>query len=536
MNPQAIEITAARYCEEIGTKLYERCPAQSSNRTFLLTHVGIYMAQDALVSDKITMENARKWIKFLSKIDPSPKSIYTKWLLRMWLTDKAFNPLFEDLATSVVQTIQLFDNAKPRLDQGCRNIDAFKTFQDFETFVFSIPIDLIKSKRQEDRDLGVALVEKGEAEIFLDSNDIRIVIPKTVEAAKYFGRSTRWCTAADNFNAFASYHRQGPLYIILFKKDNVRWQFHFESKQMMDEQDRSLSFEVIGNSPVHQYFEWERIVSKSVYFLPLLKTKPTPEIRRLALMKNVEADRYIKRLTPTERELHVRHFPRAVLREQYNTPKLRSIALGCNPELIGVIKSPTREEMLQAIDGHFNALRHFRKEDITEEIATYALSKYSYHHYRGYHPAHAYSSYEEYKESIRYGYGGPRDQKSPEPLEPIYYIPADVLTPLMLRNFYIQGGKVDMTKFKVKTEKELSVIYRKVMEDFDYLMTYAAPGRSSYEKGRMAHVRLQRQMEEAIKALKKVPNYDYKYDASLFASIQNRITLDNGIEFLMPEI
>lgn len=54
--------------------------------------------------------------------------------------------------------------------------------------------------------------------------------------------NTRWCTAAKKDNMFDEYNKEGPLYIILHKPTNRRWQFHLRGQQFMDERDNDTNF------------------------------------------------------------------------------------------------------------------------------------------------------------------------------------------------------------------------------------------------------------------------------------------------------
>lgn len=73
-----------------------------------------------------------------------------------------------------------------------------------------------------------------------------VLNPTTKEAAIYYGKNTRWCTAATSSNnMFDQYNDEGPLYIIIDKAKNVKYQFHFESGQYMDEKDKQLAEPVL---------------------------------------------------------------------------------------------------------------------------------------------------------------------------------------------------------------------------------------------------------------------------------------------------
>jgi hypothetical protein len=77
---------------------------------------------------------------------------------------------------------------------------------------------------------------------------------ETEEAAKLYGKGTRWCTAADNNNMFKHYHDQGVLYVIIANDPNGvmrKFQCHYETEQMMDEDDSSVNLE---NTP--EIIQW----------------------------------------------------------------------------------------------------------------------------------------------------------------------------------------------------------------------------------------------------------------------------------------
>ena len=90
------------------------------------------------------------------------------------------------------------------------------------------------------------LKKKGleDAEMVYENNDWEIWIPETYEASCALGSGTHWCTATGNTRGYYDdYIEQGPLYVIISKKDpHEKYQFHFESRQFMDKNDREISW------------------------------------------------------------------------------------------------------------------------------------------------------------------------------------------------------------------------------------------------------------------------------------------------------
>jgi len=89
-------------------------------------------------------------------------------------------------------------------------------------------------------------LNNGQAEKIYEDSAWLVVSPKTLEASKFYGCTSEWCTLfPDMFNTYSS---QGPLYIIIDKNNlnntmnpNRRYQFHFESEQYMNMDDLSIS-------------------------------------------------------------------------------------------------------------------------------------------------------------------------------------------------------------------------------------------------------------------------------------------------------
>ena len=85
---------------------------------------------------------------------------------------------------------------------------------------------------------------KAGAKKLYQDKGIIILELQTEEAAKLYGKGTRWCTAGDNNNMFKHYHDQGPLYIIIAddpEGKTRKFQMHYQSSQFMDEDDTTIN-------------------------------------------------------------------------------------------------------------------------------------------------------------------------------------------------------------------------------------------------------------------------------------------------------
>lgn len=155
---------------------------------------------------------------------------YSKWLLNLF---KRKQLRMEDLYKAE-EYLETFDKYKNKIE--IKDINKFKTLpQLYDVVKDYIDSDEATSKKDEIRRI------KKDAEKVYEDNEWLVVIPKTKEAACYYGKNTQWCTAADNNNQFDYYNRDGKIYININKTTNEKFQFHFESQQFMDENDSPIT-------------------------------------------------------------------------------------------------------------------------------------------------------------------------------------------------------------------------------------------------------------------------------------------------------
>lgn len=181
-----------------------------------------------------------KVIDYVAGFDPDKAKKYTQWLLDLLMKR---NIRLEDLHRAA-DTLAEFDKVKNRLPVEQRDIRRFKKMADL-CDVLGAPV--AKTGGEVKREYEQKMYEQ--ADVILDNATYRIVIPRTKEASCFFGRNTQWCTAAENHNMFDNYSKRGPLYIVLDKKANQRWQFFFNApeSQFMDERDEPINIDLFSN-------------------------------------------------------------------------------------------------------------------------------------------------------------------------------------------------------------------------------------------------------------------------------------------------
>ena len=89
---------------------------------------------------------------------------------------------------------------------------------------------------------------KADLEKVYEDNEWLVYVPHSHAAARRGGEGTHWCTASENDYYYNIYSNQGPLYINIRKSDGAKFQFHFESSQFMDANDKPVRLNEIGLS------------------------------------------------------------------------------------------------------------------------------------------------------------------------------------------------------------------------------------------------------------------------------------------------
>lgn len=176
--------------------------------------------------------------------DPSTKKKFTPQILRWYIMGRGITYI-EDIYKAE-EPLRIYMKFKNRIHGLDLSKITFREFDDLMDEQAKTP-----SGPDEEKAMTAGYFERGEAELCLDDGDIRVISPKTEDAAQYFGRNTKWCTSAKSNNLFKKYNRVGPLYIILFKSLNKRWQVHFGSGQYMDEKDDDILFLLRDEIPKH---------------------------------------------------------------------------------------------------------------------------------------------------------------------------------------------------------------------------------------------------------------------------------------------
>jgi len=172
----------------------------------------------------------KQWMKLQQEADKHYAYGSPDWGVKLEQLQKQF---MEDLYKTT-EDLQKFHRFKQQIPQEKRDINRIESFDEL--------YELTKDFSLEQATTTKADRVRQDAELVYDGPNWEILIPKSREASCHYGANTRWCTAGSTNNYYDHYSKQGPLYIITNKKDPTdKYQFHFESNQFMDKEDRSVS-------------------------------------------------------------------------------------------------------------------------------------------------------------------------------------------------------------------------------------------------------------------------------------------------------
>lgn len=190
----------------------------------------------------------RKILNNVKAADPTPNQQYSLWLLtRLANKDSGLQIILTARSTEnqLIQNINrhlaLFNTLKKnrKLSGSDSDINRYKTIDEVVEKVYEFGPEDFESGKSKRKDIAKEMQKQ--AELFINTPEYTVIVPKTEEASCYYGQNTKWCTAATGgSNMFSQYERDGKLYIIIPKNpayDGEKYQVHFPSGSFMDEQD-----------------------------------------------------------------------------------------------------------------------------------------------------------------------------------------------------------------------------------------------------------------------------------------------------------
>jgi hypothetical protein len=296
----------------------------------------------------------------LGKADPTQNKGMTAWLVGQYAEG---NLRLEDLGTAN-ETLTMFRRYAQQLEAEKRDLGQYPSLAAvWETVIGFAQTEEQhlsgKAQRALDRDKAYA-----ESRILRQDDDgFTIAVPLTEFAAKWWGRGTRWCTAAEKGNAFWQYHKDAPLIVVIIPELKEKGKFQLwvaeGSVQFMDAADNRVS-EVLTTD------YWPR-------FEPIIS---------FALRQNGQALRYVPKALRTEELCRIAvaqdgwalaHIPKTLWTED-----LCRIAVAQNGKaLMYVPKTLWTEDLCRiAVAQNGEALYYVSQKLRTEDLCKVAVAQY----------------------------------------------------------------------------------------------------------------------------------------------------------------
>jgi hypothetical protein len=193
----------------------------------------------------------------LMKADPTAGK-HLQFIVRMYLK-KQFK--LEDVLR-LKDDISKFEKFKSKIEN--KDLNSYKELRDLYAAIepFAVKDEPVSGKQ------AAKQIKAAGAEKIIDEPDFTVLHLKNEDAAKFYGKGTKWCTAAEQNCMFDTYNKQGNLYVIITKLDGKerKFQFHFESDQVMDEQDSPISAKDIKKlSEIPAYNKFLNMMIKKHY-------------------------------------------------------------------------------------------------------------------------------------------------------------------------------------------------------------------------------------------------------------------------------
>lgn len=197
----------------------------------------------------------------------NPKKIgtYGQWILKMFQQKKL---KLEDLY-KITRDLKTLVKLLPFLKREdiSFNINQMKTPSDFFEFIreesYLIAPDVEETEDEQFPEILLTeqyFLNTGQAEKVYEDDTRVIFVPLTLEASKFYGHGSDWCTLFPDM--FKKYSSEDNLWIIVDKNGDYsdRWQFHFPSQQFMDYYDRPISQEDLEdffrkNPGINEFFK-----------------------------------------------------------------------------------------------------------------------------------------------------------------------------------------------------------------------------------------------------------------------------------------
>ena len=341
------------------------------------------------------------------RADPTTAKTMTGWLVKQY-AQKTLR--LEDLGTAN-ETLDMFHRYARRLPKGRQDLGQYQSLARVWEVVSPIAQaehDKLSGKAQKalDRDKDYA-----ESRILRQDDDgFTVAVPLTEFAAKWWGRGTRWCTAAEKDNQFWQYHKDAPLIVIVIPELKEKGKFQIWVNeghvQFRDTADRPVCsvliteywprFELVMSYTLRQngralvYVPWDlrteetcriAVTQNGAALMDVPRDLRTAEMCRIAVAQNGRALAYVPedlrtekicRLAVAQNGAALAYVPMAL-----RTEEMCRIAVAQNGPALGYVPEKLRTEEMCSIAVTQNGLSliDVPRDLRTEEMCSIAVTQ-----------------------------------------------------------------------------------------------------------------------------------------------------------------
>jgi Domain of unknown function (DUF4116) len=317
------------------------------------------------------------------KADPTVAKTMTGWLVKQYAQGAL---RLEDLGTAY-ETLDMFHRYAQSLPKGEQDLGQYPSLAKVWEVVSPIALaeqENLSGKAQKALDRDKAYVES--RILRQDPDGFTIAVPLTEFAAKWWGKGTRWCTAAEKDNRFWQYHKDAPLIVVNIPELKEKGKFQIWATkgdvQFMDAADKPVS-EVL----ITEYWpRFEPVLSLALQqngwalnYVPLkLRTEA---LCKIAITRHGEALRRVPEKLRTEElcKIAVAQHGRALgyVPQNLRTEEMCRIAVAQNGRVLDGLPEDLRTEDLcrTAVAQNGWALEYVPEGLRTEEICSIAVAR-----------------------------------------------------------------------------------------------------------------------------------------------------------------
>ena len=250
--------------------------------------------------DKQVPEHVARLIQ--DRADPTAAKTMTGWLVKQYAQGAL---RLEDLGTAY-ETLDMFNRYARRLPKGQQDLGRYQSLA--RVWEVVSPIAEVEQDKLSGRAQKAMERDKAYAESRIlrqDPDGFTVAVPLTKFAAKWWGKGTRWCTAAKKDNAFLEYHQEAPLIVFVIPELKEKGKFQIWAPkndfQFMDAADKSVPEHIIDKYWARFSGVFQNEIAQECYILGYVPVRRrTDELCRIAVAKNGQALEYVPRDLCTE--------------------------------------------------------------------------------------------------------------------------------------------------------------------------------------------------------------------------------------------